>query len=140
MNCFARSRNDEDQRQEKGKKRSRESEKKTWNSIPRLCECRSSGAEEEKIIKNPAKRYRWGGKRSAWARSQLGKVRWRVENPHMKFITFLYMSINVYYNSPVPSAQATVLFRFTFLLFVIFLFFSSSSSPFSRFFVCFKML
>lgn len=34
----------------------------------------------------------------------LGKVRWRVENPHMKFITFLYMSINVYYNSPGPRA------------------------------------
>lgn len=35
---------------------------KTWNSIPRLCECRSSVAEEEKIIKTCKTIYRWGGK------------------------------------------------------------------------------
>lgn len=35
------------------RERKEERWRKTWNSIPRLCECRSSGAEEEKIIKNP---------------------------------------------------------------------------------------
>lgn len=57
MNCFIK---DETER-EKGKKSTKEARtsEETWNSIPRLCECRSSGAvEEEKIIKNPARRER----------------------------------------------------------------------------------